>query len=282
MDLNPELLVQRSGTLSLLSATAEEVSRLVAAPECNITRAVRVIESDRELHYRLLVLVNSPLFGFPTSVTTVGRAITILGPRDLCDLIVAAAVINTFKRLSDQTDPNYRFWERALYGAVTARLVAEHRHEPHLERFFVAGLLHDVGSIVLHLAVPNLYAQSIKLAVLKGITRCEAEKRLIGVDHTDVGGALAHGWGLAENLSAAVADHHAPLTSRYPLEASITHVADYVADRAATDAPTDQQIDRQIWDCIAVPPSLLDERSADIKARVSALRDTLLPQIQAA
>lgn len=282
MDLSPELLVQRSGTLSLLSATAEEVSRLVAAPECNITRAVRVIESDHELHYRLLELVNSPLFSFPTSVSTIGRAVTILGPRDLCDLIVAAAVINTFKRLSDQTDPDYRFWERALYGAVTARMIAEHRHEQHLERFFVAGLLHDVGSIVLHLAVPNLYAQSIKLALLKSITRCEAEKRLIGVDHTDVGGALARGWGLAENLAAAVADHHAPLASRYPLESSITHIADYVAERAATDKPTDQRIDRRVWDCIAVPPSLLDEHGADIQARVDALRDTLLPQIQAA
>lgn len=282
MDLSPELLVQRSGTLSLLSATAEEVGRLVAAPECNITRAVRVIEGDQELHCRLLELVNSPLFGFPTSVTTVDRAVTILGPRDLCDLIVAAAVINTFKRLSDQADPELGFWERALYGAVTARIVAQYRREAHLERFFVAGLLHDVGSIVLHLAVPNLYAQSTKLTRLQGLSPPEAEKRLIGVDHTDVGGALARGWGLRESLAAAIADHHAPLRSAYPLEASITHVADHVAHQAVDDQCGKSEVDRRVWDCIGVPPALLTHRQADIQSGVSALRDTLLPQIRAA
>ena len=282
MDLSPELLVQRSGTLSLLSATAEEVGRLVSAPECNITRAVRVIESDPELHRRLLELLNSPLYAFPTRVNNLGRAVTILGPRDLCDLIVAAAVVNTFKRLSDQTDPDLGFWERALYGAVTARLLAEQRREQHLECFFVAGLLHDVGSIVLHLAVPNLYAQSIRLAVARQMTLPEAEKRLIGVDHAEVGHALARGWGLSANLAAAIADHHTPLRSDYPLEACITHVADHVAHGAAGEGPLMQAVERRIWDHIAVPASVLAQRRDDISARVEALRDTLLPRFQAA
>lgn len=282
MDLSPELLVQRSGTLPLLSVTAEQVGRLVNAPECNITRAVRVIEADRALHRRLLELINSPLFDFPTPITSIGRALTILGPRDLADLIVAAAAINTFKRLSDQTDPQLRFWERALYGAVSARLMAEYRHEIHLERFFVAGLLHDVGSIVLHLAVPRLYAESVKLAATQCIAPPDAERQLIGVDHTEVGYALARGWGLSDHLTAAIADHHSPLRSDYPLEACVTHVADHVAHQATATSDCGRAVERRIWDQIAVPAALLERRRDDIRDRVAALRDTLMPQFQAA
>lgn len=281
MDLSAELLVQRSGTLSLLSASAEEVNRLVSSPECHTARVIRVIEADRELSAHLLDLVNSPLFDFPTTVNTVGRAVTILGPRDLGDLTVAAAAVDTFKRLVEQTDPEHRFWERALYGAVTARFLSEYRRDSHLERFFVAGLLHDIGSVVLHLAVPNLYAQSLKLARHQGVPRHQAEKRLIGIDHSDVGGALARGWGLSEDLTAAISHHHHPCTSPHPLEAAVIHVADHVAAEALGD-PDHEAVERRVWDCIAVPPDVLQKRRAEIDARVAAIRHSLLPRIQAA
>lgn len=284
MDLNPELLVQRSGTLSLLSASAEEANRLIASPECNIAHVVRVIERDGALSARLLGLMNSPMFGFPASVTTIGRAVTILGPRDLGDLTIAAAVVNAYERLAGQTGSfTQRFWERALYGAVTARLLAELRREPHPDRFFVAGLLHDVGSMVLQLAIPNLYAQSIKLASHQQLPQHEAEKRLIGIDHSEVGGALARGWGLSDSLTAAIADHHDPSQSPYPLDASVAHVADHVADRALRGEPcTAQAIDRRVWDCIAVPPGRLGDHQAEIVDRVAAMRHALSAQIQAA
>lgn len=282
MELSPELLVQRSGTLVLLSATAEQVHRLGAVPECNITRAVRTIESDAALHQRLLALLNSPLFGFPATVTTVGRAVTILGPRDLCDLTVAAAVINTFKKLADRTEPQLRCWERALFGAVSARLIAEQRREQYLERFFVAGLLHDVGSVVLHLAIPNLHAQTVKLAQLRGIGLAAAENQLIGTNHAEVGAALARGWGLADHLAAAIGDHHQPLASRHPLEAAVTHVADRLAERALSETATVEPIDRKVWDTVAVAPSVLEKSRAEIHDRVAALQNCLQPQHQAA
>lgn len=282
MELSPELLVQRSGTLSLLSATAEQVHRLGAAPECNITLAVRAIESDSALHQRLLALLNSPLFEFPTPVTTIGRAVTILGPRDLCDLTVAAAVINTFKELSDQTDPGLRCWERALYGAVTARLVAEMRREHHLEQFFVAGLLHDVGNVVLHLAIPNLHAQTMKLAQLRGLDVPAAEKQLIGLDHAEVGAALARGWGLSDHLAAAIADHHRPLRSNYPLAACVTHIADRSAQEALDDPRPATPVARAIWDTVGVAATSLEKRRGDVQSRVEALQSTLQPRFQAA
>ncbi len=284
MELNPEMLVQRSGTLSLLSANAEEATRLVDRTECNIAQVVRVIERDRRLTDRLLELINSPMFGFPTAISSVGRAIAIIGPRDLGDLTVAAAVANAFERFAHGSDsPTRHFWERALYGAVTARLLAEYRHENHPERFFVAGLLHDIGSVVLQLAVPNLYAQSIKFARRRGLEQHQAERQLIGIDHSAVGGALARGWGLSDCLTAAIADHHAPCVSRYPLEASAAHVANHMADEAlAAGAAGRAAVDRQVWDLIGVTPTKLDADRAEIDRRVADVRHSLLAQTQAA
>lgn len=185
-----------------------------------------VIQKDPGLSTRLLKIVNSSYYGFQARIDTIGRAITIVGLEDLQNLILATSVIDNFSKIPTDIADMTAFWIHSVNCAVIARLLARKASVLHCERLFLAGLLHDIGSLVLYTKLPD---QSLEVLLAADHDRrliAGLEQEIIGFTHADVGGGLISAWGLPESLSEAVTCYINPeMAQDFKLDAQLLFLA---------------------------------------------------------
>lgn len=273
MTLSPRMLVISSVQLFSLPEVFFRLNELVNDPRSTIKDICRVLETDTALTARLLKIVNSPLYGFTSRIDTISRAVTIVGTHELRDLALATSVTKAFAGLPAGLLTMDDFWRHSLYAAVVARALARQRRLLNPERFFVAGLLHDVGSLILFRKVPELARAA--LARVQGTTLLlwEAEQQVMGFDHARVGAELLSTWKLPASLCEAVAFHHAPLEApTAPLEATIVHLANGIANlrgRAKSPLIPPPQLDARTWEAIGLSPEeVMDAVIADAEQQL--------------
>ena len=194
--LSLEKLIERSGKLGSLPAIVYKVFAVMDEPNSTATKIGKVINDDPALTARLLKLVNSPFYGFTAKVDTVYRAVALIGHEELRSVVIAASAINVFNGIPAELVSMKDFWKRSLGIAVTARVLAAFKREKNIERFFIAGLLHDIGSLLMYLKLPEEMAQVLQQQVANGHERARVEKEVIGYEHTEVGGGLLKKWNL--------------------------------------------------------------------------------------
>lgn len=231
MKQTAEEFVRGTPEIQSLPEIYTRVTRVIEHPNSSSDEIAKIVMEDPGLSTRLLKLVNSSLFSFPGEIDTISRAIALVGTQQLRDLATATCVIEMFEDVTSDFANMQAYWNHCLGTAVCARLLAAYCEEENIERCFVAGLLHDIGSIVIYLRG----GKKLK----RMIARCESDKQLItaaeratfGFDHTDVGRELLVLWGLPSVLQEAVGNHHAPIRAkRFPRVACITHVAEFLVE----------------------------------------------------
>ena len=215
----------------------------------------RVISQDTALTARLLKIVNSSFYGFSKRVETVSRAVSILGMKELRALVIAVSAVDMFSSIPLHALNKVRFWRHSLYCAVMARLLAEHCHVLHSERLFVAGLLHDIGKLVMASRLPE--AMSLILSQVKesGREEYEQERIMLGFHHADVGEALLRQWNMPESLVEAVAYHHEPSRAKTGgMEASLIHIANLMGSQAelALTNTSEEFLDKILPESLAI------------------------------
>lgn len=211
--LSLEKLIERSGKLGSLPAIVYKVFEVMDAPKSTAALIGKVINDDPALTARLLKLVNSPFYGFTAKIDTVYRAVALIGHEELRSVVVAASAVKVFDGIPSELMSMDDFWVRSLKVAVTARVLAAFKREKVIERYFIAGLLHDIGSLLLYLKMPEEMAQVLQLQKTDGIELCMAEKEIIGFDHTEVGGGLLKKWNLPPQICGAIRYQLAPLNA---------------------------------------------------------------------
>jgi len=257
MPISPRELITGALDLPSLPEVVMRAIELVNDPEASAIDIGRVLSEDSALTARLLKIVNSPFYGFPSRIDTVSRAITVIGTLDLLDLILATSVVKMFSGVPNDLVSMDSFWKHSLYGGVVARLLAARSKQPNVEHFFVAGLLHDLGSLVIYRKMPELAREALLRARYNGMVLQQAEQELLGFDHAMVGAELMRMWKLPASLVEAVEFHHNPSQSpNYPLIASIVHVADVIASAIRSGAGASEAappLDPVAWDKIGLP-----------------------------
>lgn len=199
-----EKLIDRSGKLGSLPAIVYKVFEVMDDPKSTATNIGKVINDDPALTARLLKLVNSPFYGFTAKIDTVYRAVALIGHKELRSVVVAASAINVFDGIPSELVSMKDFWKRSLSTAVTARVLAAFRRESQIERFFIAGLLHDIGSLLLYLKMPEEMSQALQLQKTDRLELAKAEVEIMGFDHTEVGGGLLKKWNLPAQICGSV------------------------------------------------------------------------------
>jgi len=164
MSLSPRDLVTDNLELVSLPDIVVRINEMVEDPECTAVDIAEVIGQDAALTARLLKLVNSPFYNFPSQVDTISMAITIVGTRQLRDLAMAAAIAGRFRHIPEGLVSADVFWQHNLACATAARIIAGKRNLRNSEQLFVAGLLHDIGKLVMYLTQPELSRQVLELA----------------------------------------------------------------------------------------------------------------------
>ncbi len=225
-------VVKNVGELVSFPHVYQRVSVLLEDPDSDLEAIAVEIGRDPGLVTRLLRMANSPFYGLSREVDSVGRAISVLGTRTLRDLILKTAASEALSRIPNDVISIDDFWQHSLYCALLARMLAEEGGGMAPETAFLSGLLHDIGQLALFYSQPGQARVVLDLLASSG-TMQEAEQRVFGFDHTEVGGALLETWHLPSLLAACARFHHAPLEAGvHSHEAAVIHLANALAHRA--------------------------------------------------
>jgi HD-like signal output (HDOD) protein len=231
-DLTPNGLVADIKDLVTLPEVALRIASMVDDPTSSATDIGREISHDAALTARLLRIANSPAFGQHGKIATISRAITVLGVRQVRDLTVGLTAIRTFDGIGNDLVTMESFWRHSVLCAVAAGQIAARRERARDDTPFVAGLLHDIGQLVLFSRAPDLARRALLMSIDSaddsGLYLCERE--LLGFDHAAVGLALAQNWAMPRSLQECIEFHHEPERAReHPLEVATVHIANTVA-----------------------------------------------------
>lgn len=214
---SPEMALAHLDSLPTLAPVAVKVLQMASRPETPIADLVSVLQADQTLTGRLLGLVNSAAYGVRQPVTTVDRAVVLLGYRAVRNTVLAVKVFETFSpRNADPKDPRgvdrAQFWKHSLGVACAARRLARAQASLGVdpEEAFVAGLLHDIGKVALDAVFPRAYERIASRAKKTRGDIVDAERAVLGIDHTVAGRYLAQRWSLPRHLQEVVWLHHLP------------------------------------------------------------------------
>ncbi|BDV41938.1 HD family phosphohydrolase [Geotalea uraniireducens] len=227
--LTLERLVGETVTVYSLPFFYERLNEAINHPRSSIDDIARIITEDQGLTVRLLKLANSPMFGYYSRVDSITKAVTIIGTQQLRDLALAASVMGIFRGIPEELLNMTSFWRHSIACGMIARGLATYRREINVERFFVAGMLHDVGQLVLCTSAPEVVREMLEASRDRQSLHYLTERERLGFDHAAVGGALLRTWKIPPVIGEPVACHHAPATAgQFPLEAALIHVADII------------------------------------------------------
>jgi putative nucleotidyltransferase with HDIG domain len=219
-------LVDRDVALASLPHIFTEINRVISDPRSSAIHVADVISKDPNLTVRLLRIVNSAFYGFPSKIDTISRAVTILGSKELSTLALGTSILEMFKDIPEDLVDMKSYWEHSIACGITARMIASYKNIVNTERLFVAGLLHDIGRLVTYKYLPHQAREMLLLAQRTNCLLRSAEMEVLGFDHGQIGAMLMQKWKLPVILEQAVAYHHQPMLSQRRLEASIVHIAD--------------------------------------------------------
>ncbi len=233
MAIDPREVVRGVTKLASLPEVCVRVNEMVDDPRFSAPQIAEVISRDTALSAQLLRIANSAFFNFPARIDTVTRAIMVIGERELRYLVLAMSAVRSFVDVPATVINMASFWRHSVYTAVLARLIARRCNVLHAERLFVAGLLHDVGLLVLLTREPAWVARALEAAEGSDEPLYHHERALLGTDHAGGGAVLLGSGNLPLVWGGVGARHHDPSRAlENPLDATIVHLADITAHRA--------------------------------------------------
>ncbi len=217
-----------------LPTSVAKVMELSNDPNVNPADLNRVISLDPVLMGKVMKLINSAYYGLNSKVTSLVRAIIMLGINTVKNLALSTAVLGNIKSSSFQSLDLSGFWRHSLCVGVTARMIAKEIgiSNQQIESYFIAGLLHDIGKIPLNNALAEMYIHAMGRAEHEGIPLVESERHIFGFSHEEVGKLIAKSWKLGPEIYDALTFHHRPekYEGQYPQIVRAVAVSNYFAN----------------------------------------------------
>ncbi len=259
-----ETLLRGRIELASLPDVYTQIVEVMNSPRSSAADLAEMISKDTSLSSRMLKLVNSAFYGFPTRIDSISRAVTLIGTRELTTMALGISVVAAFKDIPCTLMSMEGFWRHSIACGVFARLLASHKVGTSAEQLFIGGLLHDIGRMVMLKQIPAAYAEVINQARLQQATLFETERRLLGYDHMEVGGLLCQEWRFSKALEEMISWHHLPGQSRYGLGCCLIHLADimakaYFAGQAECGCVMISPLQPKAWDAIGLSAELLPQ-----------------------
>ena len=202
-------------------AMVENVLQLISLPEIYLRlqntiddplhsreQIADVITYDPALSARVLRIANSSYYSFPREIETVVSAVGIIGELDLRNLVLVTTVVGSMSSLDYRGVDIDAFWLHSLRCAIIARLIAQSAGGNNPEILFLAGMLHDLGILVIYQQDSTLAGSIARQMEEKHQLRDQAERELLGFDHAEVGALLIEAWGLSTELTELTRCHH--------------------------------------------------------------------------
>ncbi|TVM14856.1 HDOD domain-containing protein [Oceanidesulfovibrio indonesiensis] len=253
-------LVRRHVNLASLPDIYYRVVEVISDPKSSAATISDVISKDVSLSAKLLKLVNSPFYGFPSKIDSINRAVALLGFNELATLAHGITVIRHFEDMPLDGLDMHSFWKHSVACGLIARALAGRRPGLSEERFFVAGLLHDIGRLVMLKEIPHLMGKAMLHAAENNLEMWRAERDILGYDHGMVAGFLMEEWLMPVDLRSMVSRHHSPVRAENTFETSFIHLADIMTiamEMGCSGTCLVPPLQADVWDVLDLPQGLL-------------------------
>ena len=232
-------LVGQFDALPSFPALYIEVVGELAAADASLERVAEIVSQDPAMTAKMLQIVNSAAFGLARSISNSFEAVQFLGTGTIRSLVLSVHVFSCFEQ-KDQNFSMQEFWQHSLRSAALARAICRSADVDTAiaEEAYIAGMLHDVGKLMLASRLPQPFQQAMQLAVTRSVPLHAVESEIFGATHSQVGAYLLGLWGLPTTIVEAVAFHHSPAKSEPkafgPLSA--VHIADALENELSPSA----------------------------------------------
>jgi putative nucleotidyltransferase with HDIG domain len=258
---NPEQLVADIGDVVSFPEAAAHIIEVVDDSNSTDKQVAHALGLDPALAARVLRISNSAYYSTGTRVDSIDRAVRVLGRHRMRDVVLGISAIRAFEGIPIEVVRMDDFWSHSLYCGILAHLIAELGKPALTESAFTAGLLHDIGQLVLFMRAPEESRLALLRVAAEGdeLTMADAETSIIGFSHMDVGMHLAKAWRLPPSLAEPIGFHHRPQQARSHKETvAIVHIANSwavlakIGSDVLEDAPA---IDPAAWPLTGVTPN---------------------------
>lgn len=263
-------IIMDTKTLPTLPVVINKLNSLSDDEKSSVQEMSRIVSSDQVLSARILRLANSPSYGFHR-VSTISNAMILLGVNVVKSLALSSSIFAIMEKES------VGLWEHSLGVGVAANLIARKLGLPECEEIATAGLLHDIGKIIISLKCSEAEKDIFELVRERHIYALEAEKEIIDTDHTEVGGWLSKSWFLPDKLSEPIAFHHDVAKSHnHRIKTAVVHVADVLIKASGFGNSGDSfvpPIQKIAWDTLKLNEQLLVELVDEIEDKLVEVKN---------
>lgn len=229
MALDAERIVTNVLKVAALPAVAMKFSEAIRDPLTSNQDLENIVSEDSALAAKVLMIANSALYNFPSKIDTISNAITIIGHKQLSEIILSCSIVAMFKDIPQDVIDMEQFWRHSIAVATAARILAASRREQNIEKYFTAGLLHDIGKLIIFVEAPKYALEVIQQCAIRSELMYKVEKDVLGFDHAKLGAMLLKKWKLPDSVVSAVYYHHMPsVSSGDIIGPGIIHVADMI------------------------------------------------------
>jgi HD-like signal output (HDOD) protein len=257
-------LVERVQGLPTLPSMLNNINQMILNPRTSAKEVAQVIASDPALTSKVLRVVNSSFYGFPNRITTITHAIVILGFNTIKSIVLSSTIFDVFRRTVRPGDfDRTEFWKHSIGCGAAAKVLGRRLSYPMLEELFIAGLLHDVGKIVMDQFLPDKFVEVLNLVRTRDILIADAESQVLGATHADVGAWLFEKWNLSKGLVETTRCHHNPaLAAENPRFAEIIHLSDILVRALRFGSGGDNKIpaiSESAWKSLGLQENEMDD-----------------------
>ena len=221
-----------------LPTIASKIMRTANMPLSNAKQIAEILEKDQALTFKVLRMANGAFYAVKDPVKTVDRAIVVMGFNRIKNIVVRVSTISvfgnkSFSRLFDMT----KFWQHSIAVGMGCSLIAKNLKMKKAEELFTAGLLHDIGKLILAQYLVKEFEEVAKKVYASNVSFIDAERDVLGIDHTHIGKWLANKWKLSEDIKLVISEHHTPpiddlILGENAKTVAIVSLADYIARKA--------------------------------------------------
>ncbi len=241
MENNTDTELKRKATLAKLAGFKNlpsipkvlfEVTKLLNSPGATTLKLAELISKDTGLTTKILAVANSPLYGIKRSVSSIEFAIIVLGQQEIKDAVTAISLADSFKiQPSAYFDP-IEFWVHSMVSGAASKNIAQNLGFSFASDAFVAGILHDMGILVIYNFMNDDFQKIFSRSKKENIPIVQAEKETLGLTHQEIGRFLGEKWNLPLPLCDSFNFHHRPSLAQNNIElVTIIHLVDYMTQK---------------------------------------------------
>ncbi len=277
MTTTPEEIAGNITELKSFPDVAFRINEALSDENSSAADIGALIEPDPALSVALLRIANSAFYSIGGTVSSVERAVTVVGLREVRDLAFGICANTTFKGIPNDLITVEDFWKHSLYCAAASQSLGRKVKACAGESLFTAGLLHDIGHLAMFNQNPELSKEALQLSLDEndGLSPYLSERKVFGFDHMAVGAELARQWRLPVRLRECIEFHHEPFASDETTDAVLViHLANSIAVLAEldshdlNDAPP---IDQRAFSMLRFGPDVIPETVAETQESVAEL-----------